>query len=231
MLEIKDIRSGYGKIEIIHGVDLKIDDGDRVSLIGRNGVGKTTLMKTIMGALPPFSGSIKFDGKDFTKLPPFQRAKHSIAFVEQGHGIFPKLKHPNAGGPLPTKEHRKKPDFSACFEYFPILKERIKQKAGTLSGGEQAMLSIARAMGMSPKIIILDEPSEGVQPNVVEELGSILNKINEDQGVTILLVEQQLSLIQIVSKRCYVMDKGLIVAELNSEELHDVSTVNKFLTV
>ena len=232
MLQLVDVKSGYGKVEIIHGVNFSLEKGDRVSLIGRNGVGKTTLMKTVMGVLPASSGSIQFKGEELRKVPAHHRSARGIAFVEQGHGIFPDLTvEENLQIAARIKGPRKLELFEACYAHFPIIQARKNQKAGTLSGGEQAILSIARAMVMEPELIILDEPSEGVQPSVVEEMGEILCQLNRDNGVTILLVEQNLRLIQAVAQQCYVLDKGVITARLGQEEIADAEKINAYLTV
>ena len=232
MLQLVDVKSGYGKVEIIHGVNLEFERGERVAVIGRNGVGKTTLMKTVMGALPLNAGSIHFDGKDFSRMPAYRRSEYGVAFVEQGHGIFPDLTvDENLLIVAKTKGLAKNAVFDVCYERFPIIGDRRKQKAGTLSGGEQAILSIARAMVSEPELIILDEPSEGVQPSVVEEIGKILKRLNEENGVTILLVEQNLKLIQQLAQKCFVLDKGVIKAIVEEDDIRDADKINAYLTV
>ncbi|MBC8584515.1 ABC transporter ATP-binding protein [Youxingia wuxianensis] len=232
MLKVQGLVSGYGKVQIIRGVDIEISSGEIVSIIGRNGVGKTTLMKTIMGAIRPMAGKIEIDGKDFTKKPIYTRAADGVGYVEQGHGIFPALTvEENLKIGLGINNMKKSKDLSIAHEYFPILLSRSKQKAGTLSGGEQAMLSIARVLVAKPRIILLDEPSEGVQPNVVNQIGEIISKFSKEMNITILLVEQHLKLIQSISQRAYALDKGVIVGNLTREELLDNDTVASYLTV
>ena len=232
MLKVQGLVSGYGKVQIIRGVDIEISSGEIVSIIGRNGVGKTTLMKTIMGAIRPMAGKIEIDGKDFTKKPIYTRAADGVGYVEQGHGIFPALTvEENLKIGLGINNMKKSKDLSIAHEYFPILLSRSKQKAGTLSGGEQAMLSIARVLVAKPRIILLDEPSEGVQPNVVNQIGEIISKFSREMNITILLVEQHLKLIQSISQRAYALDKGVIVGNLTREELLDNDTVASYLTV
>ena len=232
MLKVQGLVSGYGKVQIIRGVDIEISSGEIVSIIGRNGVGKTTLMKTIMGAIRPMAGKIEIDGKDFTKKPIYTRAADGVGYVEQGHGIFPALTvEENLKIGLGINNMKKSKDLSIAHEYFPILLSRSKQKAGTLSGGEQAMLSIARVLVAKPRIILLDEPSEGVQPNVVTQIGEIISKFSREMNITILLVEQHLKLIQSISQRAYALDKGVIVGNLTREELLDNDTVASYLTV
>ena len=232
MLKVQGLVSGYGKVQIIRGVDIEISSGEIVSIIGRNGVGKTTLMKTIMGAIRPMAGKIEIDGKDYTKKPIYTRAADGVGYVEQGHGIFPALTvEENLKIGLGINNMKKSKDLSIAHEYFPILLSRSKQKAGTLSGGEQAMLSIARVLVAKPRIILLDEPSEGVQPNVVNQIGEIISKFSKEMNITILLVEQHLKLIQSISQRAYALDKGVIVGNLTREELLDNDTVASYLTV
>lgn len=232
MLKTEGLVSGYGKVEIVRGVDMEIEAGEIVSLIGRNGVGKSTFMKTVMGAIRPMAGRIFYNGEEFTKKKVYTRALVGIGYVEQGHGIFPTLTvEENLKMGLNINNKRKTGKLDLGYEYFPKMAERKDQKAGTLSGGEQAMLSIARVLVGEPNIILLDEPSEGVQPNVVEQIGEILIKLNEDRGITILLVEQHLKLIQQISQRCLAMDKGRIVGSLTRDELTDNKVITSYLTV
>lgn len=232
MLKVQALMSGYGKVQVIRGVDIEIKEGEIVSIIGRNGVGKTTLMKTIIGSIRPMGGSIQINGKDFTKKQVYTRAAEGVGYVEQGHGIFPALTlEENLKIGLGINNRKKSGDLSVAHDFFPILFSRGKQKAGTLSGGEQAMLSIARVLVANPKLILLDEPSEGVQPNIVNQIGEIICKINEEMNITILMVEQHLKLIQKISQRAYAMDKGRIVGSLKREELLDQDKVTSYLTV
>jgi ABC-type branched-subunit amino acid transport system ATPase component len=232
MLKVEGIVSGYNNVKIIRGVNMHVAKGEIVSLIGRNGVGKSTFMKTVMGAIRPMQGSIYYLNEDITKKPVHTRAGAGIGYVEQGHGIFPNLTvEENMLMGLNIHNRKKSGILDVGYEYFPKMKERHHQKAGTLSGGEQAMLSIARVLVGEPDIILLDEPSEGVQPNIVDQLGDILLELNERLGITVLLVEQHLKLIQQISQRCLAMDKGQIVGELTREQLSDNTTITSYLTV
>ena len=224
--------SGYDKVEIVHGVSLQVDKGEIVAVIGRNGVGKTTLMKTIMGSLQQMGGTVWINGENFTKRPVYARADQGIAFVEQGHGIFPDLLvEENLRLGLGVKHLKETASLQIAYNYFPILSERRKQRSSTLSGGEQAMLSIARALVGKPSMIILDEPNEGVQPNIVQLMGEIILKSNKEMGITILIVEQHLKLIQHISMRAYAMDKGLIVGELERKDVLNNDIMNSYLSV
>lgn len=232
MLKVEGLESGYGKVKIIRGIDMHVKNGEIISIIGRNGVGKTTFMKTVMGLIRPMQGSIWYKNKDFTKQLVHTRASAGIGYVEQGHGIFPDLTvEENMLMGLNIHNRKKNGKLDVGYEYFPKMKERRDQKAGTLSGGEQAMLSIARVLVGEPDIIILDEPSEGVQPNIVSQIGDICLELNERLGITVLLVEQHLRLIQQISQRCLAMDKGRIVGELTREQLTDNKIITSYLTV
>jgi len=232
MIQTERLVSGYGKTRIIQGAQIHIGQGEIVSIVGRNGVGKSTLMKTIMGAIRPMEGTIFIRGEDFTNKKVYDRFLAGVSFVEQGHGIFPNLSvEENLKMGMNMRQREKNLPFSTLYESFPILGERKKQRAGTLSGGEQAMLSVARALVSSPEVIILDEPSEGVQPNVVQLIGEIIEDSNVNKGVTIVLVEQNLKLIQQISHRCYAIDKGRVVGELSREELADTAKIEQYLTV
>lgn len=232
MLKVEGLESGYGKVKIIRGIDMHVQKGEIVSIIGRNGVGKTTFMKTVMGLIRPMQGSIFYKSENFTKQLVHTRAGVGIGYVEQGHGIFPDLTvKENMLMGLNIHNRKKSGNLDIGFEYFPKMKERRDQKAGTLSGGEQAMLSIARVLVGEPDIILLDEPSEGVQPNIVSQIGDICQELNEGLGITVLLVEQHLKLIQQISQRCLAMDKGRIVGELTREQLIDNEIITSYLTV
>lgn len=232
ILRTENLISGYDGIEIVRNINLTISEGEIVSLIGRNGVGKSTLMKTIMGAITPMQGRIFVDEIDFTRKAIYERVNAGVCFVEQGHGIFPDLTV-EENLVMGSKEKKRKGirNFEHVYEQFPILEKRKHQRAGTLSGGEQAMLSVARALVSDPKIIILDEPSEGVQPNVVTQIGDILIRCNKEMHITILLVEQNIRLIQQVSNICCAMVKGEIVEILNKEKIKDNDEIMKYLTV
>lgn len=233
MLEVNNLKSGYGKLMILGGVSMNVKAGEVVSIIGRNGVGKSTFVKTVIGLLPVKEGSISFpSGTDVSKWPAYRRARCGMAYVPQGHGIFPQLtveENLKIGALINEKE--KEENYERVYEYFPRIAERRKQTAGTMSGGEQAMLSIGRVLINKPDIILLDEPSEGVQPNIVFKIGEIIVKISREMGLTVLLVEQHFGLIQQVSERAYVMDKGVIVSELNKKQVNDYDQVKQYLSV
>ncbi len=232
ILEVKNVTSGYDRVMIVNNVSISIDKGEIVSIIGRNGVGKSTLMKTLIGLLKTSSGEIDFDGANITKMKAHNRAKSGIGYVPQGHGIFPNLtvEENLKMGTMINSDGTQK-NFEMVYDYFPRLAERKKQMAGSMSGGEQAMLSIGRVLTGNPKILLLDEPSEGVQPNIVSQMGEIVYKISSELGLTVLMVEQHMGLIQQITERAYVLDKGAIIASLSQEEVKDNQIIKQYLTV
>lgn len=233
MLRADNLKGGYGKVRILQDVNFEINDGEIVSIIGRNGIGKSTLVKTLCGLLKAESGSIIYNEEDITKEKSYERAWKGIAYVPQGHMVFPELtvEENLKMGESINRQKDKRPDYDLIYEYFPRLKERRTQLAGTMSGGEQAMLSIGRVLTGNVGVMLLDEPSEGVQPNIVTAIGDIILRINKELNLTVLLVEQHIGLIQQVSQRCYAMDKGAIVEEFSREELLDYQKIQKYLSV
>lgn len=232
ILEAKGVTSGYDRVMVINDISVSIDKGEIVSIIGRNGVGKSTFMKTLIGLLKTNQGSVNFDGEDITKMKPHTRAKAGIGYVPQGHGIFPGLtveENLKMGSMINTADQ--KYNYEMVYDYFPRLAERKKQMAGSMSGGEQAMLSIGRVLVGNPKILLLDEPSEGVQPNIVSQMGEIVEKISRELGLTVLMVEQHMGLIQQITERAYVLDKGQIIASLTQEEVNNNDVIKQYLTV
>ena len=232
MLSASDLRSGYAVGDVLQGFGLAIEAGEVVSVLGRNGVGKTTLMKTLIGLLGARSGRIEYQGRDITSLSAFRRARLGIGYVPQGRGIFPHMTvrdNLRMGGLV--NERRRSLDFEAVFGYFPFLRERLAQRGGTLSGGQQAMLAIARALINEPELLLLDEPSDGVQPSVVQELGGFIGNLNREKGLTVLIVEQNIDLVQTVAQRAYVLDKGTVVAQLDRAELESTDRVAEYLAV
>lgn len=233
MLRTENLVSGYEKVMILHGVNIEINEGEIVSVIGRNGVGKSTLMKTLIGLVKTSEGQIEYENQNVTKRKSYERAWKGIGYVPQGHMVFPRLtvEENLMMGENINPIKGKKPDYDLIYEYFPRLKERRTQMAGTMSGGEQAMLSIGRVLTGNLKVMLLDEPSEGVQPNIVEQIGDIILRINKELGITVLLVEQHIGLIQQVSQRCYAMDKGAIQSVLTRDEILDYDSIKKYLSV
>lgn len=214
MLDVQDIHAYYGDSHVIRGVSLQVGDGEIVAVIGRNGVGKTTLLKTIVGLLKPRRGQIVFNGRNVSATPMFQRSRAGLAFVPEDRGIFSGLTvAENLQVPEVTLRHRRGRVGEARFDpftAFPILAERRHQLAGSLSGGEQQMLAIGRVLAHDPALLLIDEFSEGVQPNIVEAIGEQVRAINR-RGTAIMLVEQNARLALKISHRAYVLEKGQVV--------------------
>lgn len=232
LLSASDLRSGYATSDVLQDVSVTVEQGEVVGVLGRNGVGKTTLMKTLIGLLPARSGQIVFRDQDVTKLSADKRARLGIGYVPQGRGIFPQMTvrdNLRMGGLINASKQSL--DFDLVFGYFPFLKQRLTQRGGTLSGGQQAMLAIARALISTPDLLLLDEPSDGVQPNIVEEIGDFIKILNQEKGLTVLIVEQNIDLMQTVATRAYALDKGRVVASVNHEDLMDTQKVAAFLAI
>ncbi len=221
-LEIKDLRVHYGKIEAIKGISVTVNQGEIVTLIGANGAGKTTTLKTISGLRPVSSGSIIFDGQDISKMPAHARVRLGISQAPEGRGIFPGmtvLENLEMGKyPLKMKKSEIESDLENVYHLFPRLKERASQAGGTLSGGEQQMLAIGRALMARPKVLLLDEPSMGLAPQMIANIFRIITEINK-QGVTILLVEQNAQQALNRAHRAYVLEIGSITKEANAKDL------------
>ena len=232
LLSIDNLVSGYGGEPVLQGVTLSVVAGEIVAVIGRNGVGKSTLMRTIIGLLPVRSGSLRLDGADLAPLPAFRRARAGIGYIPQGRDVFPRLTvTENLIVGETALAGRGRPDLSRVHAFFPILKERAAQAAGTLSGGQQQQLAIGRAMMGNPRLMLLDEPSEGIQPSIVKDIARNIRRLNAETGLTVLFVEQNLDLIVSLAQRGFVIDKGRIVAALNHEEMRDRETVKKWLAL
>ena len=228
MLKIKNLNQFYGESHTLWDVDLDVLPGKCTCLMGRNGVGKTTLLKSIMGLLPVSSGSILFEGTELTGKPSELRARKGIGYVPQGREIFPQLSvEENLRVAHLARDDglREIPEY--IFEIFPVLKQMLNRRGGDLSGGQQQQLAIGRALSINPKLLILDEPTEGIQPNIVHEIGDIILRLNQEKGLTILLVEQKLPFARRVAQSFCILDKGRDVATDTIENLReDVITVS-----
>jgi len=223
MLSLENVNTYYGYSHILQGVSLEVRQGEIVVLLGRNGVGKTTTMKTIMGIQPPKTGKVVFMGENIAGLPPYRIAQKGISMIPEDRRVIPGLtvyENLKLGSLVRTKTKDRDALFEMVFDYFPRLKERTKQDAGKLSGGEQQMLTIARGLMSQPKLMLIDEPSEGLAPLLVQEIMKIIKKLQMD-GVTILLVEQHVEMAMRLSEnqRAYIMEKGQIRMTGNLEEL------------
>jgi branched-chain amino acid transport system ATP-binding protein len=230
LLEIKDLRVSYGKIEAIKGISLNVKQGEIVTLVGANGAGKTTLLKTISGLLKPSAGVISFEGKDIQTIAPHNRVLAGLCQAPEGRGIFPGMTvlENLEMGKFSRKEWKNelKEDLDRMYHLFPRLKERQNQTGGTLSGGEQQMLSIGRALMSRPKLLLLDEPSMGLAPMFIKQIFSIIREI-QTQGVSILLVEQNAAQALSCANRAYIMETGNIVKEGAGKDLLNDDAIKK----
>jgi urea transport system ATP-binding protein len=235
MINIKNISSYYGESQVIENLSFNVPKGKITCLIGRNGVGKSTTLKSIMGLVKTPKGEILLDGVNIRKIPSYERAKKGIGYVPQGRDIFPRMTvHENLLLGLEAKNKSENdtskgtiPEY--IYELFPILPEFSKRKGGDLSGGQQQQLAIARALVANPKILILDEPTEGIQPSVIQDIGRAIKKVNKDFGITVLIVEQYLEFVLNISDFLYIMEKGEIIKEgktsdLSQEEVQKIMT-------
>ena len=232
ILEVADLRSGYATGDVLQGVSVTVEPGEVVGVLGRNGVGKSTLMKSVIGLLPARTGFIRYKGEDVTREGADRRARRGMGYVPQGREIFPKMSVLDnlrlgrfvnaASGSFALEE---------VYGWFPFLRDRARQRGGTLSGGQQEMLAIARALVNGPDLLLLDEPSDGVQPSIIQEIGSFILQLIGRRPIGVLLVEQNIDLMQTVAHRAYVLDKGRVVAALGKAELGDTERVARFLAV
>jgi urea transport system ATP-binding protein len=231
VLAIKGLNQFYGGSHTLWDVTLTVPAGSRMCVMGRNGMGKTTLLKCIMGLQASRSGGIDFEGQDLTKLSAEQRAKLGIGYVPQGREIFSQLtveENLRVGIGVRKNGPRSIPD--RIFELFPVLRKMMRRRGGDLSGGQQQQLAIGRALVLEPKLLILDEPCEGIQPNIVHEIGDIVIRLNKEEGLTVLLVEQKLPFARRVASEFCILDKGRNVAQGSIDNLTD-EVVNKHLSV
>jgi urea transport system ATP-binding protein len=239
MLEVRGVNQFYAESHILWDVDLEVPRGSCTCLMGRNGVGKTTLLNCVLGHLPIRSGSIRLDGAELTGRPVEQRARHGIGYVPQGRMIFPLLTveenlqvgagiRRNGASRLGARKSGRVPEL--VYELFPVLATMARRRGGDLSGGQQQQLAIGRALVLEPELLILDEPCEGIQPNVVHEIGEVIVRLNRELGLTVLLVEQRLKFVRRVADRFAILDRGRVVADGAMDELGD-DLVARHLTV
>lgn len=232
MLELTDVHVNYGKSKVINGVDFSMNLTEKVALLGRNGVGKTTLLKSMIGILPLESGKISYEGEVMNRRNSYERSTAGIAYVPQGREIIPDftVKENLELGGIALKKEQVKDRIEEVLNYFPALRTHYIRKGGVLSGGLQQQLAISRALMSHPRILLLDEPTEGIQPNVVSEIASILNRVHKDLNVGILLVEQNLKFAFRICDSYILVQKGQIVSRGKKEDLTE-NVVKKYLTV
>jgi urea ABC transporter ATP-binding protein UrtE len=225
------LRAGYATGDVLHEVNIEVSTGEIVGVLGRNGVGKTTLMRALIGLLSVRSGSISYRGVDITRQPADRRAALGIGYVPQGREVFAHMSVLDnlRMGQFINRARGFQPD--EVYGYFPFLRDRSRQRAGTLSGGQQEMLAIARALVAEPELLLLDEPSDGVQPSIVHDIGNFIVRLVEERPLGVLIVEQNIELIQRAAQRAYVMDKGRVVATLGKKELLNTELLASYLAV
>jgi len=231
MLKIEKLNQFYGESHTLWDIDLELEEAKVNCLMGRNGVGKTTLLNCIMGLQAVRSGSILFNGQDLTKVNAERRAALGIGYVPQGRQIFPLLtvrENLQIGLAARADKAKRVPDF--IFELFPVLKDMLNRRGGDLSGGQQQQLAIGRALVVDPSLLILDEPTEGIQPNIVQEIGDIIMKLSQDIGLTVLLVEQKLPIVRRIADNFTILDRGRKVANGQIDELSE-ELISQYLTV
>ena len=233
ILNTTGLWSGYGGKPVLQGVDMQVREGEIVAVIGRNGVGKSTLMKSLIGLLPSDKGSVVFRGTAVDALSAHKRARLGIGYVPQGRDVFPRMSvlENLAVGEEIAGKRASKDRLDQIFSFFPILAERRDQRAGTMSGGQQQQLAIGRVLMGAPALILLDEPSEGIQPNIVQDIARIMVELNRATGVTVVFVEQNIDMIRAMASRAYVMDKGRITNEIAPDALEDRDAVRRYLAV
>jgi branched-chain amino acid transport system ATP-binding protein len=232
LLSLNDIRAGYGSAVVLDGISFDLPERGGLAVLGRNGVGKSTLMRTVIGLLCVRGGSIRLRGQDVSSLRAEDRARLGIGYVPQGRGMFGAMSVlDNLRTGCFVNAGRNKPQFDLVYKYFPFLRDRGRQLAGTLSGGQQEMLAIARALIGGPDVLLLDEPSDGVQPSIVDEIGDFLIDLNRTRGMTILIVEQNVDLMRRVAHRAHVLEKGRIVATLADAEIRDGEALAEHLAL
>ncbi|MBV9533191.1 MAG: ABC transporter ATP-binding protein [Bradyrhizobium sp.] len=231
LLQIADIQAGYGEIGVLHGISLSLAAGEILGVLGRNGMGKTTLIRCVAGLLRASKGTIAFDGQDVTRVPAHERARRGMTTVVQGRGLFPRLTVAEnlemgrtAGGTKPSR-------IEEVLEYFPRLAERLSQPAGTMSGGEQQMLAIGRGLMTHPRLILLDEPSDGIMPVLVRQIAEIMVRINREEKVAIVVVEQNVPMVFSMTDRCVIIEKGRIVAEGTREVVSQSEVMREYLAI
>ena len=233
MLQVTDVVAGYGRGVVLHDLSLSVDEGEVLGVLGRNGMGKSTLIRVLAGLLKVRSGHLRVGDTDLTRAPAHVRTRHGIAVVPQGRGVFGDLTVSEnlKLGRLAARGRVRQGRLQEVLDYFPRLGERPKQRAGTMSGGEQQMLAIARAMMAEPRILLLDEPSDGIMPMLVQQIADNVKDINRKEGLTTVVVEQNVPMVARMSTRCLILEGGRIVANGPIEELMATGEVEQHLGV
>lgn len=229
MLQVKGLKVAYGQSEVIHGIDVEVKKNETLAIMGRNGMGKTTLFKSLIGLIPSSAGEINVDGVNVTQQESYKRVSSGIAYVPQGRMIFPNLTvQENIETGMGVSKLEKVPD--EIYSLFPVLLEMRNRKGGNLSGGQQQQLAIARALVTNPKVLLLDEPTEGIQPSIIKDIANILNEIKKIRDITIVVSEQVLSFTMAIADRIIVIDKGNFIHEDLREDV-DQEKIKGYLSV
>lgn len=231
LLEVKDLKARYDESIILRGISMEVPKNSVVALLGRNGVGKTTLLRSIMGLMPRVEGDIRFEGESITQLRPDQRARMGLGYVPQGRDIFPNLTvQENLEVSLSIAGDAGKERVEQVYELFPVLKEMLGRKGGVLSGGQQQQLAIGRALLTNPKLVIFDEPTEGIQPSIIDQIEDAIHTLKKEGDLSIILVEQYLDFAKAASDSFYILDRGSVVQSGVSDDLTS-EVIEKYLTV
>ena len=232
ILEVDNLHAGYGRIPILNGVSFAVKVGEFIGILGHNGMGKTTLLKALMGFLPATAGTVRFDGHDVTAAEPYQRARLGLGYVPQGREIFPGLTvYDNLRMGCTKETGGEQETIEEVLEEFPRLRPLLDRSGGALSGGEQQLLALARCLCGKPRLILLDEPTEGIQPSIIDEIVEVLQRLRDKSGLTMILVEQNLDFIAALSRRILIIQKGTITRELRPDDLADASLVGEFIGI
>jgi branched-chain amino acid transport system ATP-binding protein len=232
MLNVQGLRTGYGRIPILNGVSFAVNQGEFIGILGHNGMGKTTLLKALMGFLPATGGHVRFDGGDLTAAEPYRRARLGLGYVPQGREIFPGLTvYDNLRMGCSKQGSAEQETITEVLEEFPRLTPLLDRLGGALSGGEQQLLAIARCLCGKPRLILLDEPTEGIQPSIIDEIVELLLQLRDNSGLTMILVEQNLDFIAALSQRVLIIQKGAITREVAPDDLGDPSLVGEFIGI
>ncbi|WP_019633919.1 urea ABC transporter ATP-binding subunit UrtE [Actinomadura atramentaria] len=231
LLRVTGLEAAYGRARVLFGVDVEVGAGRLVCVMGRNGVGKTTLLNAVMGVLPPTGGTVVFDGEDVTRLPTHERVRRGMGYVPQGHETFPQLTvADNLRVTLEATRHRDAAAIDEALEVFPRLKQFLGRRAGFLSGGQQQQLAMARALVTRPRLLILDEPTEGIQPSIVAEIEEAIERLHRERGLAVLLVEQYLELAERLADSFVIIEAGVVRRAGGADDLRD-DEVKRLLAV
>lgn len=229
MLRLSNVNSGYGGTQVLHDLSLEVGEREMVAVLGRNGAGKTTMLRTTIGAVPVQSGAVEFRGEDIAGLPTYRRSRKGIAYVPQGRDVFPSLSVQDnlLVAAYGTRRTDEKQQLESIYESFPLLAEKRSDRGGSLSGGQQQILALARALITSPHLLLLDEPSEGIQPSIIVQIAETVRTINDRRGIAVVLVEQNLDFAASIATRACIIDRGHIVKDLPTREVAESKDIQR----